>query len=53
MSRLNKQTGQWEKTPKEIEREKEKAAAEAKIATQSEQIDALTLMIGDIMMGGM
>jgi hypothetical protein len=50
---FNKTTSQWEKTPKEIEREHGKVNVEAKIAEQAEQIDALTLMIGDIMMGGM
>jgi hypothetical protein len=60
MPRLDKRTGQWVKTEKEIARDAEKVNLLAKVAQQAEQIDILNaqtdmlnVMIGDIMMGGM
>lgn len=60
MPRLDKKTGQWIKTEKELAREAERVNLEAKVAEQAikiaeqdDQIDMLNIMIGDIMMGGM
>lgn len=50
---LNKATGLWEKTPKELEREQTKVNLEDRVAEQEQQIATLTATLGDFMLGGL